>query len=110
MLCYGGKIVAQKVQIILVQSNDKWFYSLVIRQFCKCIPLFGTPTKKLNVTAEFWVSGAHEEGHKYNPSHHLSPNLLDAFNHYVEDDHLDYDYFKEAYEKLDLNNIYNPLE
>ena len=66
--------------------------------------------KKPNVTAEYWASGAHEEGHEYNPSDHLSPNLLDAFNHYVDDDHLDSDYFKEAYEKLDLDNIDNPLD
>ena len=66
--------------------------------------------QKPNVTAEYWTSGAHEEGHEYNPSDHLSPNLLDAFNHYVDDDHLDSDYFKEAYEKLDLDNIDNPMD
>ena len=42
--------------------------------------------KNPNVTVENTghLAGAHEEGHEYNPSDHLSPNLLDAFNHYVE--------------------------
>ena len=66
--------------------------------------------KKPNITAEYWASGAHEEGHKYNPLDHLSPNLLDAFNHYADHDQLDSDYFKEAYDKLDVDNIDNPLD
>ena len=34
-------MVAQKVQIILIQSDEKWFFSLVIRQFNKLVPFFG---------------------------------------------------------------------
>ena len=41
ILWYGAKLVAATVQVVLVQSDEKWFYSLVVRQFLKCIPFFG---------------------------------------------------------------------
>lgn len=41
ILWHGAKLVAQEVQVVLVQSDEKWFFSLVVRQFLKCIPFFG---------------------------------------------------------------------
>lgn len=41
ILWHGAKLVAARVQLVLVQSDEKWFYSLVVRQFLKCIPFFG---------------------------------------------------------------------
>ncbi|OEU05754.1 hypothetical protein FRACYDRAFT_258384 [Fragilariopsis cylindrus CCMP1102] len=41
ILWYGAKLVAATVQVVLVQSDEKWFYSLVVRQKLKCVPFFG---------------------------------------------------------------------
>ena len=41
ILWYGAKLVAATVQVVLVQSDEKWFYSLVVQQFLKCILFFG---------------------------------------------------------------------
>ena len=40
ILWYGAKLVAATVQVVLVQSDEKWFYSLMVRQFLKCVPFF----------------------------------------------------------------------
>ena len=41
ILWHGGRMVTPKVQLVLVQSDEKWFFSLVVRQNLKCIPFFG---------------------------------------------------------------------
>ena len=41
ILWHGGKMVAEKVQFVTLQSDEKWFFCLVRRRFLKKIPYFG---------------------------------------------------------------------
>ena len=34
-------MVAPEIQLVLVQSNEKWFYSIAVRQFNKLVPFLG---------------------------------------------------------------------
>eukprot|EP00978_Attheya_sp_CCMP212_P040263 scaffold217848_cov61-Attheya_sp.AAC.1 len=36
----GAKCVADRVQFVLFQDDEKWFYSLVVRQHSKLVPFF----------------------------------------------------------------------
>ena len=38
---HGARIISPSVQILLVMNDEKWFYSLVIRKFQKCVPEYG---------------------------------------------------------------------
>ena len=37
----GGRLIRGKVQIVLFHIDEKWFYSLVVRLFNKCVPQLG---------------------------------------------------------------------
>ncbi|OEU10423.1 hypothetical protein FRACYDRAFT_247519 [Fragilariopsis cylindrus CCMP1102] len=41
VIWHGGKMVAEKVQVVTLQSDEKWFFCLVRRRFVKSVPHFG---------------------------------------------------------------------
>ena len=41
ILWHGGKMVADKVQFVTLQSDEKWFFCLVRRRHVKMVPHFG---------------------------------------------------------------------
>ena len=41
VMWHGGKMVAEKVQFVTLQSDEKWLFCLVRRRFVKSVPHFG---------------------------------------------------------------------